>query len=154
MNNPVKDSVDSTKKPDTNASSQQTAATVQLSSDKIFAALQGFIAADPTRATNVASQVRAKILFDVCEKKGSPVLKRWLLSMKKDAPPSLTEVDASFDKSTVNCTLIVDNESIISLMKGKLSPEYAYMRGFLKIDGQMGAALKLKSLLDMTKTML
>lgn len=74
--------------------------------------------------------------------------------MKKDAPPSLTLVDASFDKSSVSCTLIIDNESVNSLMKGNLSPEYAYMRGFLKIDGQMGAAMKLRSLLELTKKML
>jgi NAD(P)-dependent dehydrogenase (short-subunit alcohol dehydrogenase family) len=128
--------------------------TIPLSSDKIFESLQKFIAADPTSAGNVASQVRAKILFAVSDRKGGSVQKRWLLSMKKDAPPSLTLVDSSFDKSSVSCTLIIDNESVVSLMKGNLSPEYAYMRGFLKIDGQMGAAMKLRSLLELTKKML
>lgn len=74
--------------------------------------------------------------------------------MKKDAPPSITMVDPSFDESTASCTLVIDNDSIISLMQGKLSPEYAYMRGFLKIKGQMGAALKLKSLLEVSKSLL
>lgn len=106
------------------------------------------------RATEVAALVRARILFEVSDKKGGEIHRRWLLAMKKDAPPSITAVDDTVDSSSVNCTLVVDNETIISLMKGKSSPEYAYMRGFLKIKGQMGAALKLKGLLDVTKTML
>lgn len=45
--------------------------------------------------------------------------------------------------TTISCT----DEKWLLIATGSLSPEYAYMRGFMKIDGSMGNALKVKTLL-------
>ena len=46
-----------------------------------------------------------------------------------------------------NVTLICSDDTLLKLSTGDLSPEYAYMRGFLQIKGQMGVAQKVKKLL-------
>jgi putative sterol carrier protein len=129
-----------------------------LTSDSIFERLQTFIQQDPVQAQTVASQVRAAIVFEIHEKKTGKIFKKWLLSMRRDSEPSLQlftkDLENTLPNNFINATLVIDNDSVISLMQGKLSAEYAYMRGLLKIKGQMGAALKLRSFLETAKDLL
>lgn len=134
----------------TNEKSQTQDAVISLPSDTIFQKLQRFIEADADRATSLAGKVRAAIVFEIVNKQGS-VQKRWLLSMKKDSMPSIAVIRSEADSKTVDCTLVLEDSTVLSLLKKELSPEYAYMRGLLKIRGQMGAAMKVKNLLDVSK---
>ncbi|PCI33374.1 MAG: sterol-binding protein [Alphaproteobacteria bacterium] len=56
-------------------------------------------------------------------------------------PPTVSNDDADAD-----VTLIVSEENFEGLMDGSLNPQMAFMMGKLKIDGDMGLALKLGDL--------
>jgi len=132
-----------------NESQVQTAA-MSLPSDNIFQKLQQFIEADVDRAAGLAGKVRAAIVFEIVNKQGN-IQKRWLLSMKKDSMPSIRVINSEEDDKNVDCTLVLQDSTVSALLKKELSPDYAYMRGLLKIRGQIGAAMKLKNLLDVSK---
>lgn len=46
------------------------------------------------------------------------------------------------------CTLGLSDKNFIKLVNGNLNPTMAYMTGKLKIDGQLGYAMKLQSILQ------
>jgi len=49
--------------------------------------------------------------------------------------------------STADCTMTMDSADFISMFKGKLKPTAAFMGGKLKIQGNMGKALKLEKIM-------
>ena len=56
-------------------------------------------------------------------------------------PPAVTN-----DDNEADVTLIIDEENFEGLIDGSLNPQMAFMMGKLKIDGDMGLALKLGEL--------
>ncbi len=56
-------------------------------------------------------------------------------------PPTVSNDDRDAD-----VTLIISEENFEGLMDGSLNPQMAFMMGKLKIDGDMGLALKLGDL--------
>ncbi len=59
----------------------------------------------------------------------------------------IDENGASIDDADADCTLTADPEVFESLLAGDLNPTAAFMTGKLKIDGDMGMAMKLASIL-------
>ncbi|GAB5388603.1 MAG: SCP2 sterol-binding domain-containing protein [Alphaproteobacteria bacterium] len=59
-------------------------------------------------------------------------------------PPTVT-TDADGDAET---TLRMSADSLQGMINGTLNPTMAFMTGKLKVDGNMGVAMKLSSLLD------
>jgi putative sterol carrier protein len=51
------------------------------------------------------------------------------------------------DGSDADVTLTADVDTFQSILQGDMNPTSAYMSGRLKLDGDMGAAMKLASLL-------
>ena len=45
------------------------------------------------------------------------------------------------------CTIDITKENLLALVKGELNPTMGFMQGKLKIDGNMGVAMKLGQLL-------
>lgn len=58
-------------------------------------------------------------------------------------PPVLSEEDGDAD-----CTLRLSLDNAERLMNGQLNPTLAYTMGKLKVDGSVGVALKLASMLE------
>lgn len=58
-------------------------------------------------------------------------------------PPTLTEEDGEAD-----CTLRLSLDNAEKLMNGQLNPTLAYTMGRLKVDGSVGVALKLASMME------
>ncbi|VAV89404.1 hypothetical protein MNBD_ALPHA01-2023 [hydrothermal vent metagenome] len=58
-------------------------------------------------------------------------------------PPTVSN-----DDNDADVTLIISEENFEGLMDGSLNPQMAFMMGKLKIDGDMGLALKLGDLFD------
>jgi putative sterol carrier protein len=54
---------------------------------------------------------------------------------------------ASADNGEADCTLTADAETFQSLLDGELDPTGAFMSGRLTVDGDMGLAMRLGSLL-------
>lgn len=58
------------------------------------------------------------------------------------APPTVS----NDDRDDADVTLIISEEDFAGLIDGSLNPQMAFMMGKLKIDGDMGLALKLGDL--------
>ena len=58
-------------------------------------------------------------------------------------PPTLSEEDGEAD-----CTLSLSRDNMEKLMAGKLNPALAYSLGKLRVDGSLGVALKLASMME------
>ena len=59
-------------------------------------------------------------------------------------PPTLTR----FDEIEPDVTIGMSAENMLKLLNGELNPTIAYTLGKLKVQGSMGLALKLSSLLE------
>ena len=59
----------------------------------------------------------------------------------------IDENGVSADDSDADCTLSADQSVFEDLMAGNLNPTAAFMGGKLSVDGDMGMAMKLGSLL-------
>lgn len=58
-------------------------------------------------------------------------------------PPTLSEEDGEAD-----CTLSLSRENMEKLLSGKLNPALAYSLGKLRVEGSLGVALKLASMME------
>ena len=58
------------------------------------------------------------------------------------------ENGASIDDGDADCTLKADADTFQGIMSGDTNPTAAFMTGKLKVEGDMGAAMKLGSLLS------
>lgn len=58
-------------------------------------------------------------------------------------PPTLSEEDGEAD-----CTIRISTDNAVKLINGQLNPTMAYTLGKLKIDGSVGVALKMASMLE------
>ena len=58
------------------------------------------------------------------------------------------ENGASIDDSDADCTLKANADTFQGIMSGDTNPTAAFMTGKLKVEGDMGAAMKLGSLLS------
>jgi putative sterol carrier protein len=65
---------------------------------------------------------------------------QWTVAVD-DGTVSVTE-----GASAADCTIRASEETLVKIAKGEANPTTAYMTGKLKIDGDMGAALKLQKL--------
>ncbi len=54
----------------------------------------------------------------------------------------------SQDDGEADCTITTSAETLMALQSGELNPMMAVMGGKIKIDGDMGIAMKLQSLLS------
>lgn len=59
----------------------------------------------------------------------------------------IDESGVSVDDSDADCTLTADPDVFQAILEGETNPTAAFMTGKLKVDGDMGMAMKLGSLL-------
>ena len=59
------------------------------------------------------------------------------------SPPAISEEDAEAD-----VTLVTSKETFKSILEGTQAPNIAFMMGKLKVQGSMGLAMKLNSILE------
>ncbi len=72
----------------------------------------------------------------------------------KSEKPTVHEISREeIETLKPNAVLSCSDKTIFNLFTGSTGPEMAYMRGLLKVEGSMGAALKLKSLLELSATL-
>ena len=60
-----------------------------------------------------------------------------------ETPPTL-----SHDDGPADCTIRLTEERLEQLIDGRLSPTLAYTLGQIKVEGSLGVAMKLASLLE------
>jgi putative sterol carrier protein len=59
-----------------------------------------------------------------------------------------TPVTLSHDDAEADCTIRLTEERLAQLIDGRLSPTLAYTLGQIKVEGSLGVAMKLASLLE------
>lgn len=67
----------------------------------------------------------------------------WTLDLKEN---ELSIAEKSADAS--DCTIIMQDDAFLSMVKGELKPQMAFLTGQLKVTGNMGLALKLTALFE------
>lgn len=118
----------------------------------------------PSAAATTKSTLASAPLFETMEKAlkddGAGLAKKingsyrfivddgiWVLDLK-GATPSLREGDK---ETTVDVTLRVSDADFVQIVTGKLNSQQAFMKGKLKIKGNMGMAMKLESILKLAR---
>lgn len=120
-------------------------ATIVFPSDKIFSVIQNILNHDQSRTELLASKLKATVVFNINHNNN---IKKWILNLKPNEQSFLINDTLNNDNNKKsNVILSCSDDTLIKLTNGSLTPEYAYMRGWLKIEGQMGVALKVKLLL-------
>ncbi len=95
------------------------------------------------------SKIHAKVGFQIANADES-YTRHWRLDLRTGEEASIRQVSGeenSAAETRPNVLLICSDKTFLSLSNGSLSPEFAYMRGLLKIKGQMAVAMKVKALL-------
>lgn len=93
----------------------------------------------------MAAKMKARVAFNVTNDNST---KKWILQLVPGEKPAVVQVNPDEKQAErPNVTLGLSDDNLVKLSTGALSPEYAYMRGWLDIKGQMGVALKVKTLL-------
>uniref|UniRef100_A0A8W8HP19 Peroxisomal multifunctional enzyme type 2 n=1 Tax=Magallana gigas TaxID=29159 RepID=A0A8W8HP19_MAGGI len=93
---------------------------------------------------NVAKKINAVFLFDIT-KDGKPAAK-WTADMKTGAGVYKGEPK----QGKADCTLTIDDKNMVDMASGKLNGQTAFMKGLLKLKGNMMLAQKLGSLFGET----
>ncbi|XP_026854161.2 non-specific lipid-transfer protein [Electrophorus electricus] len=125
---------------------------------------RSWIAAVPTSASSGLEGFKVHAVFKEIEKKlkeeGEVYVKKMggVFAFKVNAGPGGREglwvVDVKNGKGSVDndaekkadCTISMGDADLLDLMTGKLNPQTAFFQGKLKINGNMGMALKLQNL--------
>jgi putative sterol carrier protein len=94
------------------------------------------IAGDPS----VCSDFGAVYKFVLEGESGST----WRVNLKDS--PGASEGDGDAD-----CTISVDDSDFVDLVEGRANGQQLYFQGKLRIDGDLGLALKLQNLADLAK---
>ena len=68
----------------------------------------------------------------------------WLLNLKDN--PGVTKGEGAAD-----CTIEMAASDFVDMMEGRSQPQQLFFVGKLKIDGDMGLAMKLQGLMDVLK---
>ncbi|CAO1409010.1 unnamed protein product [Diamesa hyperborea] len=106
-----------------------------MNSDAVFAAIKDRVAADPAKA----KAINAVFLYKIT--KDGSVAKEWTLDLKNasvvEGPP----------KGKADTTLTVSDDDFVEIALGKLNPQTAFMKGKLKITGNIMLTQKLVPLL-------
>lgn len=103
----------------------------KLQSDMIFNAIQDKINAQPEKAKAVNGVFLYKILHD------GKIAKEWTLDLKN----GIVHVGKADIK--IDTTLLVADEDLVQIATGKLNPQSAFMKGKLKITGNIMLTQKL-----------
>jgi len=113
---------------------------VQLKSDAIFDKIKDRLAENPAKG----KQINAVFLYKITTttSNGAPV-KHWTLDLKKGAV-----YEGSPEEGVkADTTLSVTDADLVDIALGKLNPQVAFMKGKLKITGNIMLTQKLVPLL-------
>lgn len=142
---------------------------IAAQSDSFFISLRDMIQKDTSKWNKICQSVGARILFEISiansddgSQRDPAACKYWLIDCTHATHPATPTAGESiqfienghlvdFGKSLElkpKVTITLTDATFMALCSGSLSAEYAYMRGKMKVRGEIKTALKAKSLLE------
>jgi NAD(P)-dependent dehydrogenase (short-subunit alcohol dehydrogenase family)/putative sterol carrier protein len=118
------------------AAAPATASSSDFKAQAVFDALSKRIASE---GPALVSKVNGIFEFDLAGANGKR--QSWTVDLKSSSPSV-----QSGKVGTPNVTLSLNDDDFVALMTGKLNPQNAFMKGQLKIKGDMGLAMKLETI--------
>lgn len=117
--------------------------TNNLESDAIFAVMKDFVKSNPDQA----KRVNAVFLYNITVNGKQQA--QWTLDLKKG------EIYKGEPKSgKIDTTLTLEDKDMMDIALGKMNPQLAFMKGKLKITGNIMLTQKLKALMEANKSRL
>ncbi|XP_028158118.1 peroxisomal multifunctional enzyme type 2-like isoform X2 [Ostrinia nubilalis] len=107
----------------------------ELQSDGLFAKIKEEVAKNPAKAKSI----NAVFLYNITQ--DGKTVKQWTLDLKS------AEVKEGAPSGKADTTMTLSDSDLVELASGKLSPQVAFMKGRLKITGNIMLAQKLQPLL-------
>lgn len=96
----------------------------------------------------MATQIRATVQFHISEGKDCESY-IWMLNMNGDSPSVEGRIYTSgASKEKFDVRIRCSDSTLDALSSGKLSPEFAYMKGQLELRGDMPVALRVRHALS------
>ena len=119
------------------------AGTENVQSDAVFATMGEYVKANP----EAVKKVNAVFLYHILVK--GNLTRSWTLDLKR---PELYRGEPKSGKA--DATLTIEDSDMIEIALGKLSPQVAFMRGKLKITGNIMLTQKLGTIMESAKSKL
>nr|XP_031828485.1 peroxisomal multifunctional enzyme type 2 [Nomia melanderi] len=117
--------------------------TASLQSDAVFATMGEYVKANPEEV----KKINAVFVYNILVK-GTPQA-TWTMDLKK------AELHKGEPKSgKADATLTIEDVDMIEMALGKLNPQMAFMRGKLKVTGNIMLTQKLRTLMESAKSKL
>ena len=113
-------------------------------SEKLLSLLTTHLADNPDVSAKLVSDIGAKVQLDVEQES---MTKTWVINLETLDSLSIQAV-RSIPPRTCKVLISCNESTMMKLIKGDLSAEYAFMCGDLKIKGKMDLAIKFKSVLS------
>jgi len=105
-----------------------------------FKAIAVFETMKKQLSSDIVSKVKAVFRFDITSGSGSKC--SWLVDLNSGSG----SVAVSAETAKADCSIAIKDEDFVSLMSGKLNPQQAFMKGLIKVKGNMMLAQKLQLL--------
>eukprot|EP00162_Nutomonas_longa_P022469 comp5600_c0_seq1/m.5032 comp5600_c0_seq1/g.5032 ORF comp5600_c0_seq1/g.5032 comp5600_c0_seq1/m.5032 type:complete len:120 (+) comp5600_c0_seq1:36-395(+) len=113
-----------------------------FSSDEVFAEIKERLASDATLKD------KAKGLYHFTIKHSGGNSKDWVIDLKSKNAPAVTEGKPA---EKADLVLTVSDDDMVAMAKGSLNSQQAFMQGKLKVQGNMGLAMKLGPIMTAAK---
>ena len=137
---------------DTTTTTQQTSASMQKSSheqsqsERTLLVLRDHLLENKMVAAQLVSAIGAKVQLNIDDK-------IWVINLEDSTSLGIEKVD-TIEKKACRVLIACSEDTMMKLIKGDLSAEFAFMSGALKIKGQMPLAIKFKEVLRVMNQLL
>jgi putative sterol carrier protein len=111
-----------------------------MATSDIFAKINESIAANPEKATSVDSVFQ----FDITGDDGGT----WSIDLRQSTTSDFVTEGAHADS---NVTITMSDADWNGIIGGSVNPMQAFMMGKIKVNGDMGLAMKLQNILSLAK---
>ena len=143
---PPKNSTEETKITTAKTSSTHKLSHGSSESEKTLRALREHLFENKQLATQLVSAVGAKVQLNIDDK-------IWVINFEDVSSWSIVKVE-TIEKKACRVLIACSEDTMMKLIKGDLSAEFAFMSGALKIKGQMPLAIKFKEVLQVMNNLI
>ena len=151
MTGPISPTSPSSKKIDSSPTASIPEAFSSSVSEKALLSLDKYLQGNPSEADKLVDSLSAKIQLNIINPELGTT-KIWVIDLSCKGNAKVYSVD-DIEKKACKVLIQGNENTIVKLMQGSLSPEFAFMAGDLTIKGAMAYAIKFKEVLGTIKNL-